>query len=208
MKRLCFQLVWGLFMFFKGIVLALGLALLPVSGLPALAAPQLATFNQLEGKFKQKKLLQELDLEIKTEGRFQVLRPKTAASVFYWNIEVPKASKICIDGEGIVMNGKNLKFSEVGDETAESVSGLLKIMTMDPSQLEADFAITQRQDKLQLKPKKPETSLFASADLTLNRRGLVDEVVIYEKSKDRIHIQFSNLKTNSQPLTKEVKCPR
>ncbi|MBC7370794.1 MAG: outer membrane lipoprotein carrier protein LolA [Bdellovibrionaceae bacterium] len=174
----------------------------------AFAAAQLADFHHLEGRFQQSKLLRELDLEIKTTGNFQVLRPKGRPSVFYWNIVSPKPSKICIDDVGIVINKKNLKFSEVGAETGDQISGMLKIITMDSAKIEESFLVEKKNNQLFLTPKNLESSFFNSATLTLNNKNLVDDVLLIEKSKDQIHIHFSDLKVNIKKIAQVEQCPR
>lgn len=210
MNRFRFQLVWEAFLSYlmnlKLCLLALGWPLL-LSGV-AFAAPQLAEFEQLEGRFQQKKLLRELDLEIKTSGTFEVRRPKTGPAVFYWSILAPKPSKICIDDVGILMNGKNLKFTEVGTEVGDQISGMLKIITMDPAKIADSFDIEQKGQRLVLRPKKPASSFFESATLTLDSKGLTKDVVLTEKSKDQIQIEFSGMKMNSKKLAKVEQCPR
>jgi outer membrane lipoprotein-sorting protein len=176
----------------------------------------LARFTRLEGQFKQTKNLKELDLEIKTEGDFKVLRPTETASVFYWNILKPKPSHICIDEVGILIDSadgnpekkKNLKFSEVGKETGDQIVSLLKIITMDPNKIDEEFAVQKGANNYVLTPKKKEAAFFESATLSVNAKGLVQQVTILEKSQDQIRIEFLNLKTKNTPVPKDVACPR
>jgi hypothetical protein len=180
-----------------------------------LADLKLANFEQLEGRFQQTKLLKELDLEIKTEGDFQVLRQPQNASVFRWNIQKPKVSKICIDSVGILIDSadgdpakkKNLKFSEVGKEAGDQIASLLKIITMDQGKIGEEFEITPQGKTYLLTPKDPAKAFFQSANLEINGKGLAEKVTIREKSQDEIRIRFTDLKTSNTPA-KEQKCPR
>jgi len=177
---------------------------------------KLANFEQLNGKFKQTKILKELNVEIKTEGRFQVLKQGKDASIFRWDIVKPKPSKICIDSLGIVMDSadgdpakrKNLKFSEVGKEAGDQIASLLKIITMDQNKIGDEFTI-EKQDKLfVLSPKNKDGAFFETATLDINKAGLAQNVMIKEKSQDEIQIHFSDLKTKTTPAAKEETCAR
>ncbi|WP_413293201.1 LolA family protein [Bdellovibrio sp. HCB185ZH] len=180
----------------------------------ALRDLKLAEFTKLSGQFKQSKSLKELDVEIKTEGNFQVLRPTPDTSVFHWNIEKPKPSNICIDGVGIVvdsgtpMKRKNLKFSEVGREAGDQIASLLKIITMNQSRIAEEFVIQKQGGSFLLNPKNPAQAFFESATLDIGKSGLVKKVVILEKSKDEIQIDFLNMKTQSSAIAKDEKCAR
>jgi hypothetical protein len=177
---------------------------------------RLANFEQLMGRFKQKKILKEMDVEIKTEGHFQVLRQGPSASIFRWDIEKPKPSHICIDSVGIVIDSgegemrkkKNLKFSEVGKEAGDQIASLLKIITMDQSKIADEFDIQKQGKVFVLTPKNKEGAFFASSTLDVGKSGLVQSVVIQEKSKDEIHIDFVDMKTKDTPIAKDETCVR
>jgi hypothetical protein len=180
----------------------------------ALKDLKLAEFTKLSGQFKQSKNLKELDVEIKTEGNFQVLRPTPDTSVFHWNIEKPKPSNICIDGVGIVVDSgtplkrKNLKFSEVGREAGDQIASLLKIITMNQSRIAEEFNIQKQGGLFLLTPKNPGQAFFESSTLEIDKSGLVKKVLILEKSKDEIRIEFLGMKTQNSAIAKDEKCAR
>ncbi|UYL09604.1 outer membrane lipoprotein carrier protein LolA [Bdellovibrio sp. SKB1291214] len=175
---------------------------------------KLAEFKKLTGQFKQSKILKELDVEIKTEGRFQVLRPTPEKSVFHWNITKPKPSNICIDGVGIVVDSgmppqrKNLKFSEVGKEAGDQIASLLKIITMNQNRITEEFVVQKQGAQYLLTPKNLEKAFFETATLDINKDGLVKNVLIKEKSKDEIRIEFLDMKTQVAAVLKDEKCDR
>ncbi len=174
--------------------------------------PHLADFGELTGDFKQIKLLHDLDIEIKTEGNFKVIKANKTSKVFYWNIEKPQASHICIDKDGLMIENlsskkkKYLKFSEVGRDVGDQITSLLKIIMMDQEDIEHEFDIKKQNDKLLLTPLKKENAFFASALLKINKLGLVESVAIKEKSQDEINIQFSKLVKKDFQILKDLQC--
>lgn len=175
----------------------------------------LADFGELQGSFKQIKWMRDLEVEIKIEGNFKVLKPNKESSIFYWNIEKPKPSQICIDKIGILIETpsvetkkKDLKFSEVGKEVGDQITGLLKLIMMDQEKIVDEFEVKKNSDHFLLTPKKTREAVFEFVQLKINAEGFVSHVMIKEKSQDEIRIQFSGLKTKNFKLAKDVQCPR
>lgn len=160
----------------------------------------LKKFKTLEGRFAQTKFLKDLEVEIKTDGNFEVERSN---SIFHWNVENPKPSQVCLDKTGIVLDSagsrKKISFSEIGEDSGRQISSLLKLMSSDPEQLVQEFSVVaapNQTDTFNLKPKKPENVFFESAQLHISKTGFVDKINLFEKSKDELRIQFSNLKAD------------
>lgn len=174
----------------------------------------LANFGELIGVFTQTKLIHELNVEIKTEGTFKILKPNLVSSVFYWNIEKPKVSKICIDQVGLVIETfvaespkkKYLKFSEVGQDVGDQILSLLKLMMMDQEKILQNYNVKFEKKFWLLIPKAEKGAFFKSAQLKINSLGLLDKIIIKEKSKDEIHLQFSNLKTKPFLAGADILC--
>lgn len=166
----------------------------------------LKIFKNLRGHFEQNKLLKELQVEIKTEGNFEVNRE---TSVFHWNVEKPKPSAVCLDKTGVVMDSagtkKKISFAEIGEDSGRQIASLLKLMSSDPKQLIEEFEVTEikgSQKSFLLKPLKPENVFFDSAELHVDKAGLVDQIKLIEKSHDELLIQFTQLKTNQAQVIK------
>src|SRR5258708_1590767 len=99
---------------------------------------KLSQFASLKGRFHQPKFFHDLNVQIKTQGKFRIAKKRPDSSVIHWDIETPAVSRICIDETGLVIDGgsgskdrKKLNFSEIGQETSAQISGLLKLMTME-----------------------------------------------------------------------------
>jgi hypothetical protein len=165
---------------------------------------KLKNFEDLKGRFFQVKTLKELGVEIKSEGNFQVSRKSEKDRIFHWNVEKPKPSKVCIDAKGIALesNGsvKKISFSEMGPDSGEQMSSLLKLISLDPSQLPQDFKIEAIGPDFLLTPLKPETVFFQTALVHVDAKGLVDHLVLKEKSQDELKVQFKNLSTEKFKL--------
>jgi hypothetical protein len=210
----CFMRVGRQFLIFLVFCVVAQSSVAATQGESPLKDMKLADFAKLTGQFKQSKILKELDVEIKTEGRFQVLRPTAESSVFHWDIVKPKPSNICIDSVGIVVASgtppkrKNLKFSEVGKEAGDQIASLLKIITMNQDRIAEEFVIQKQGAQYLLTPKNLPQAFFETATLDINKEGLVKNVLIKEKSKDEIRIEFLDMKTQAAAIAKDEKCVR
>lgn len=181
---------------------------------------KLANFRELKGRFKQTKIIKELGVEINTEGRFHILKPSPGVSVFHWDIEKPRASRICIDGTGIVIDSeggnpqgksakrKDLRFSEVGKEAGDQIANLLKVIIMDEGRIPEDFTVEKKDRHFVLSPKKKEGAFFESVTVEIAKSGLVQNVDIREKSQDEIHLHFMDLKVKHEVIRKDLECIR
>jgi hypothetical protein len=103
---------------------------------------------------------------------------------------------------------KNLKFSEVGREAGDQIASLLKIITMNQSRIVEEFTIQKQGALFLLTPKKPAQAFFETATLDVDKSGLVKKVLIQEKSKDEIRIEFLEMKTQTAAIAKDEKCAR
>jgi hypothetical protein len=103
---------------------------------------------------------------------------------------------------------KNLKFSEVGKEAGDQIASLLKIITMDQAKIADEYNIEKLGKQFLLTPKDKAKAFFESSTLQMNAKGLVEKVVIKEKSQDEIHLQFVELVTKNMPPAKDLKCLR
>lgn len=190
-------------------ILCLGLFSQAAESLPAaenaashkelLKKMNLKSFESLKGRFVQVKILSELEVQIKTEGNFLVNRKDPKASVFNWNVEKPSKSQVCLDSKGVVLDSggkkKKISFSEIGQDSGQQMTSLLKLMSLDPGQLDEDFHIKPAGEDYLLTPKKPESVFFQTALIHVSSAGIVDKISVKEKSGDELNIQFSNLKT-------------
>ena len=168
---------------------------------------ELADFEVLSGRFEQTKTIAEVELTLQTSGSFEVHK-KT--SIVHWNIEKPKNSTICIDKEGVAIRGggttKSFKFSEVGNDVGRQVAQLTQLMSMDRPALEKEFNIKKEGSLYKLTPKE-KAAMFSSAEISVGARGLVERVVLKEKSGDSLDIRFSKMVT-SKESGKESSCAR
>lgn len=175
---------------------------------------KLAQFAELKGEFHQVKWLSELDVEIKTAGSFHVIKAgDKGKSVFRWMIEKPRTSKICVDSDGVVIESEDkkkiLQFAQMGQEVGDQVSSLLKLLTLEEDSVLKDFNVKKENLTYLLEPKNEKQAFFKSARLGLNAEGLAKSIVILEKSKDEMRLEFSKLKAFQKHTSKtEMQCKR
>lgn len=173
---------------------------------PKEALYRLNSFAQIEGQFMQTKTLQELDVQIKTEGSFSIKKSVTNKSLFHWSIKKPTVSLVCIDSEGIEISSnstekdasvkkKKIKFAEMGAETNNQVLNFFKLLSLNKESAAELFTVEKLGNEFLLRPKNKEESLFQTVQIKINDRGLVEKLIVEEKSHDKIELHFFNLKT-------------
>lgn len=201
---------------------ALALSILLWPGSPGFAAMQEAApaavfkpfvFEDLQGEFRQSKSLKALDVEIKTEGRFQVIRPGPGKHMVHWMIEKPKPSQVCLDTEGLVLESasglkKSLRMAEIGREVGEQMGSLFGLLGLDPTQVQKDFDIRKKGAGFELTPKDAKRFFFETVELELDSAGLVRRMVLNEKNQDRMRVDFLKLKTRKITPKTETACAR
>ena len=177
---------------------------------------KLNSFAEIQGQFTQVKTLQELDVTIKTEGLFSIAKSVSNKSLFHWNIKKPTSSFVCIDSEGLQISSestdksttakkKQIKFSEMGTETNDQILNFFKLLSLNQENAAELFTIQRSGTGFLLTPKDKEKSLFKAVQIEINKQGLVDNLVVEEKSQDKITIHFFNMKTKKSISAEEAK---
>lgn len=179
-----------------------------------LVSLELQDFRRLQGQFRQTKKIKDLNIELKSEGKFDLNKSTTAAWIVHWQAMKPKPLLVCIDEVGLVIDSvagadrkkKNLKFSEVGEKAGSQISKMMRLMTLDLQQQNQDFLIeksgtTKAGTLWLLTPKELGQSFFAKAHIQVSQ-GLVRDLVMTEKNGDEMHFEFFNLKTSAVPELK------
>ncbi|HRO66387.1 MAG TPA: outer membrane lipoprotein carrier protein LolA [Pseudobdellovibrionaceae bacterium] len=196
--------------------------LLFLAGTPVFAAMQEAStdvafkpavFEDLQGEFRQSKALKALDVEIKTEGRFRVIRLGSGKHVVHWRIEKPKPSTVCLDPEGIVLESatggkKSLRMAEIGREVGEQMGSLFGLLGLEPDQVQKDFQVRKKGAGFLLTPKDSEKFFFETVELELDSVGLVKRMILTEKNKDEMRLSFVKLKMQKIGPKTETACAR
>lgn len=177
---------------------------------------KLNSFAQIQGQFTQVKTLQELDVTIKSEGLFSITKFVSNKSLFHWSIKKPTSSFICIDSEGLQISSepadksttakkKQIKFSEMGTETNDQILNFFKLLSLNQENAAELFTIERSGQGFLLTPKDKEKSLFKTVQIEINKQGLVDNLIVEEKSQDKIAIHFFNMKTKKSISAEEAK---
>lgn len=157
----------------------------------------------LSGHFEQQKKLKELDVEIKTSGKFRIKRLSAQKVALIWKIEKPDSMMVCIDEQTVVFDNPRLKkkttlkMSEISQQDSSGLTKMVHLIKMNPETLEQDFIITGGPKKFTVVPKNKGDYQFAQAILELDAQKNLKQVVLHEVNEDSLHIQFTNTKETS-----------
>lgn len=163
---------------------------------------QYRSISRLEATFKQTKTIKDLDVQIKSEGRFvlekggkvqwEILKPSHV--VISMNHEVVK---IQTDGE----NGKEIQTQTVhfndlpSKKVAQSLSGLMVWLNLDSHELASKYDVSKEKNEFRFTPREKKSfDPFQNLLMALDAHGHVKEVKILENSGDFIDIEFGNPK--------------
>lgn len=183
---------------------------------PSEALLRLNSFAHIEGQFTQVKTLQEINVSIKTEGDFAITKSVSNKSLLHWNIKKPTKSLICIDSEGLQMTSvsdnkqnpitkKQIKFSEMGAETNDQILNFFKLLSLNQESAAQLFTVQPSGQGFLLTPKDKEKSVFENVHIKINKQGLIENLLVQEKSHDKIEIRFFNIKTKKTISSEKAK---
>ncbi len=171
----------------------------------------------LKGRFKQNKKISEFDLNLSTEGEFEIHQPQAPSSQnpksqtevatnpfkLLWKVVKPELTDICIDKTNVVITTTDLKgikqtrkipVNELAS-SSQSLPLLFKLFQLDPHDLTQSFLVSKvTSDDFILIP-RPETGVSISQiKLHFNKKGLIENTEIIEKNNDTLNINFFDLK--------------
>ena len=183
-----------------GILLA---AALPAAGLeeskavgPERLADILKQYRSIEAisaTFKQKKTFQDIKMELKSEGRFEISRPNKTV---LWEVSVPSRLQVVMNEKELRLASDDstqvLKLSEIGgDKASRSLGALVAWLELDASKLAGQYTINEiTATRFRFTPKDKVASIFLELDMWLDKQGYLTRLVINEKSGDRLDIEF------------------
>ena len=151
----------------------------------------------LEAAFHQKKILKDLDMNLKSEGKLSFTRPDQVT----WEILKPSPLKVELNSQEIrLQNGKDVQTIKAGGPQTQSLQGLVTWLKLDANEIYKEDQVLEVGPRHYIfKPRKPEQSPFASLDLTLSAKGYLQKFILHENSGDLLEIEFDSPKITLVP---------
>ncbi len=150
----------------------------------------------LQATFKQTKHLKEMGMKLESEGELKVHRPDRVV----WQITKPGRVQLTLQGSDVILEtgeGKEYKvdrFSLNSPMKKEISQGLLSMMAwlkLDIPMIQNSFTVSSIEGGgFRCEPKDKKAALFASLDFYVHSKGHLEQLILNEKSGDRIEIRF------------------
>lgn len=155
------------------------------------------TLHTLSTSFHQTKFLQEMGIELKSEGKMELIRPDKVV----WKVTSPSPLELVLDKRLLSMtmgtgtSKKTEQFSLDGPldpSVSKSLFSLIAWLKVDVPVIQESYTIFEI-DKRTFKcvPKEDKLGVFQSLTLFLHKKGHLEKLFIEEKSGDRIELRFS-----------------
>ncbi len=153
----------------------------------------LKNISKITADFTQIRWVKEWGTEIKTTGTFAV--QKQPAPQVVWKVLTPSYTAMKME--------KQKLFVQTGTDTSpwkaltnpkvvSQMKSVFAWLSMDADAITKDFNVTQAEKgSFLLKPKK-KGSIFQSIAIQLNKKKLVEKIVMTEHNTDSIRLNFSN----------------
>jgi len=147
-----------------------------------------ATLTSFRTHFTQVKKLNELNLELKSEGTLTVRRPREVI----WEVKKPTALRLTLDGKNLTLSNAN---SETTTVTAgfKGVDKLMAWLRLDAAEIGRSYRVTRHPSgELECLPKKADPGdPFVSMRLRLSTDGSLSQLNLKERSGDALEISFT-----------------
>jgi hypothetical protein len=154
-----------------------------------------AKIGTLETDFHQVKVLKELGMEMKSEGRLTLKRPDSVV----WEVTKPAPVKVELgragvritNGEGASARVENFPTAEMPKEgSASSLHDLVAWLRLDAHALSTQYAIAKTApDHFIFTPKKPGP--FRTMEMDLSQDGHLKKLVLNEATGDQMRLTFA-----------------
>lgn len=157
--------------------------------------------KQIQGKFKQKKTIQELNIELETSGHFLIQKANDKDRTLFWSVEKPEKSELCIGQDTIIIQSPKkqvISLKELDGNTYDQILYLLNLLSFNFDFLEKNFSLNKEKENWSFRPRDNKKSfLFERIDMQIDSQGKIKVVELFER-KDKIHIQFEDVRHSNQ----------
>lgn len=155
-----------------------------------------SSIHEFAAKFRQIKHLKDMGVDLKSEGRVQVVRPDQVI----WEIMKPSHVTVKIDksrveivsGNGPEKTVQSLKLEDLPhDKAAGGIGLLLPWLTLDAKRLSTDYKIFEVEKKsFRFEPQAAASGLFEKIEIQLDDSGFLRRLQLMESSGDSLDIDF------------------
>lgn len=180
------------FTWFVGVLCAVATAA-PLA--PKEVAGKLALYESiatLRSRFRQTKLLKDVNLKLDSEGELTLVRPDKVT----WAIRKPARMEVSLDGRTVTLTSadksETYTLGENPDDTvSRGLMGLIAWLRVDVNALNAAYEFTQLEGGEYLcTPRESAGAPFRAMKLKIHDAGHVEKLVLDELSGDSLTIQF------------------
>lgn len=160
--------------------------------------------THLQVAFKQKKFLKDMDMALESRGDLDIEPP---SRVVYRITEPAKMTvtltpqEIKIEsGSGADRSVQTIKTGSIpGESEKRSLQAMVTWLKLDPDGLDRDYRVGKDPSgRFRFDPRVPEQSPFQNLEMQLSSEGHLKQLVMQEKSGDRIEFFFEKPKVKSQ----------
>lgn len=148
---------------------------------------------KISADFEQVRSVKEWGAEVKTSGSFEVSKKKPQRVL--WQIKKPTTTAIKMEGQTLMIktNGDSSAWTPLDNpKVVSQMQTIFAWLAMDTQQILKDFTVSRTSGGQFVLAPRDKKSLFQSIALRLNKKNLVEEIVMTENSDDRISLSFSN----------------
>jgi hypothetical protein len=161
------------------------------------------SFRELEVTFKQIKFFQDMEMELRSEGKLKLTRPDQVV----WEIIKPSPVKVTLRGDQVKIEsgtGKNAQLQNFNtrdsgsERAARGMASMAAWLNLDASALSRQYDVYSSAHgsagTFRFVPKAAEASDFRELEMTLGSQGHLRKLLIHEASGDRLQIEFATPK--------------
>ena len=162
---------------------------------------QSQTAKEIRGHFQQKKIIQELGLEIDSSGDFLIQKFNVQDRTLFWSVKKPETFEMCIDKDHIVLQNPKkqvMSLKELSGNTYDQILYLLNLLSFNFNFLEKNFQLSKDKEIWVFRPINDKSFLFDKIHLEIDTKGKIKMVELFERSNDKIQIRFENVRYSNQ----------
>ncbi|MFZ3231631.1 MAG: outer-membrane lipoprotein carrier protein LolA [Pseudobdellovibrio sp.] len=159
----------------------------------------------LSGQFEQTKTIKDLQVSIKTIGKFKIKKATQQHIEVLWQIQKPEQMNVCISEDQIIFDNillkkrTTLKLSEISSQDSSGLSKLIHLIKLDPNEISTGFNIQIKDGKILVFPKVKNQYSFLHAELELDSNKNLKKIFLVEPSEDSLEVNF--IKTQEKIMT-------
>jgi len=154
--------------------------------------------KSFEVAFQQVKFIKSLNVHLRSKGVLTVEKPHTV----FWKIVEPSPLLVRIDDKKLELtNGSGTNVEKQTMELLNLPSAMKNLnllttwMKLDPVELSQNYRIYKKtKENYIFEPRDLQTAMFESFEMVMEANGQLKSLTLLEKSKDSLHIEFSNPK--------------